>query len=126
MSKLAEMSRDEEREFWGTHSSADYWNEMESVELVRGPRPKNRCATCGNIMVSRYVDVELAGGRVVLRGVRQLHCREEHETHLAPEAQRVVDAIEAVLRLAPNVVGVGQRFAMVKTKPSGVQICHSS
>lgn len=97
MAKLPEMSRKEEQELWETQSSADYadilpWDDMEPVELVTGPRPDNRCVTCGEIMLSRYVDVELAGGRVVLRGLRQLYRHKGHETRLASEAQRVVDA----------------------------------
>jgi hypothetical protein len=112
MAGLHEMSRKEERKFWETQSSADYWDDMEPVELTTGPRPDNRCDTCGDVMLSRYVDVELAGGRVVLRGVRQLYCRQGHETRLSPEAKRVVDAIEAVLRLALNVIGAEHRFEM--------------
>jgi hypothetical protein len=60
-------------------------------------------------MLSRYVDVDLAGGRAQLRQVRQLYCPDGHESHLAPEAQRLADAVEAVLRLTLVPIGAGQR-----------------
>ena len=60
-------------------------------------------------MLSRYVDVDLAGGRAQLRQVRQLYCPDGHESRLAPEAQRLADAVEAVLRLTLVPVGAGQR-----------------
>jgi hypothetical protein len=60
-------------------------------------------------MLSRYVAIDLAGGRAQLRQVRQLYCPAGHESRLAPEAQRLADAEEAVLRLSVVPVGTGQR-----------------
>jgi len=99
MTNIPEMSRSEEAEFWKTHDATDYLDEMEPVTVIRGPRPRNRCSVCDRVMLSRYVDVDLAGGRVQLRRLRQLYCPVGYESRLAPEAQRLVDAIEAVLRL---------------------------
>lgn len=100
MVKRADMTREEEAAFWETHDSADYWDESEPVEVELGPRPDNRCPVCGGVLLSRYRDVEIAGGQVVLREVRELYCREGHEVRLAPEAQRLAKALEAVLQLA--------------------------
>jgi len=60
-------------------------------------------------MLSRYVDIDLAGGRAQLRQVRQLFCRAGHESRLAPDAQCLADAVEAVLRLTLVPVGAWQR-----------------
>ncbi len=103
MAKIATMTRGEEAEFWKTHDATDYLDDSEPVEVETGPRPQNRCLICSDVLLSRYVDVELAGGRAVLRGLRELYCRQGHEVRLAPEAQRIADAIEAVLGLAPEL-----------------------
>ncbi len=100
MSKIPKMTRRQEGEFWKTHDATDYLDEMAPVEVTVGPRPQNKCNVCRKIMLSRDVDVNLAAGKVQLRQLRQLYCPDEHETRLADEAQRLVDAIEAVLRLA--------------------------
>jgi hypothetical protein len=102
MAKIPTMTREEEAEFWKTHDATDYLDDSEPVEVETGPRPRNRCLVCSDVLLSRYVDVELAGERAVLRGLRELYCRQGHEIRLAPEAQRIVDAIEAVLGLAPE------------------------
>ena len=54
-----------------------------------------------------YVNVETSLGRAIIRDLRELYCPDEHESRLSPEAQRLVDAIEAVLRLASST-----RFAV--------------
>jgi len=52
MVKLPEMTREEEAEFWKTHSAADYWDDMEEVDLKVHPRVKSprdlsrRCPVC--------------------------------------------------------------------------------
>jgi hypothetical protein len=101
MKKIPEMTRTEEHEFWKTHSAADYLEEMEPVTVVTGSRPQNRCGECKETLLSRFIDVELKGGRGQLRGLRQLYCPNGHEARLAPEAQRLVTAIESVLSLSP-------------------------
>ncbi len=100
MAKIPEMTQTQEGQFWETHDATDYLDEMVAVEVTAGPRPQNKCSVCGKVMLSREVDVNLASGQVQLRQLRQLYCPNEHETRLADEAQRLVDAIEAVLRLA--------------------------
>jgi hypothetical protein len=109
MTRIPEMTRAQEAKFWETHDATDYLDEMESVTVTVGPHPRNRCSVCSQVMLSRYVDIDLAGGRAQLRQVRQLYCPAEHESRLAPEAQRLADAIEAVLRLTLVPVGAGQR-----------------
>lgn len=99
MKTIPQMMRVEEGKFWETHEATDYLDEMESVTVTVGPRPRNRCSACGRTMLSRYVNVDIADGRAQLRGLRELYCPDGHETHLAPEADRLVRAIESVLRL---------------------------
>jgi hypothetical protein len=96
------MSRAEEAEFWKTHDATDFLDDLEPIVASRGPRPKHRCAHCDKLLLSRYVNVEVASGRAVMRNLRELYCPDSHETHLAPEAQRLIEAIEAVLRLVPQ------------------------
>ena len=102
MSKLPDMSREQEAEFWKTHDSTDFLENYEAVTVTRGKRPEQKCAHCGKRLLSRYVDVEVASGWVVMRQLRELYCPDAHESRLTPEAQRLVDAIEAVLRLVPQ------------------------
>jgi len=107
MTSIPEMTRAQEGEFWATHDATDYLDEMEPVAVTVGPRPRNHCSVCGRVLLSRYVDVDLAGGLAQLRRLRQLYCPDGHESRLAPEAQRLADAVEAVLRL--TLVPVGAR-----------------
>ncbi len=102
MAGIPKMTREEEAKFWSTHNATDYLDGSEPMEVEMGPPPRNHCLVCGDVLLSRYVDVEVAGGRAVLRGLRGLYCRKGHETRLAPEAQRIVDAVEAVLGLVPG------------------------
>ncbi len=100
MATIPQMTRAQEGKFWETHDAADYLDEMEHVTAATGPRPQNRCSKCSRTLLSRYMDIDLADGQVQLRKLRQLYCPEGHETRLSPEAQRLADAIEAVLRLS--------------------------
>ena len=109
MTTIPRMTRAQEARFWETRDATDYLDEMESVTVTVGPRPRNRCSVCSQVLLSRYVDMDLAGGRAQLRQLRQLYCPDGHESRLAPEAQRLVDAVEAVLRLSVVPVGSGQR-----------------
>ena len=99
MPKTPETTWIEEHEFWKTHDAIDYLDDMEPVPVNMGARPQNHCSVCGRLMLSNSVDMDWAGGRAQLRDLRQLYCPEGHETYLAREAQRLVDAIEAVVRL---------------------------
>lgn len=112
MDKLPTMSRVAESRFWDTHDATDYLDAMEPVAVTVGPRPCNRCPKCKKTLLARYVDVNLAGDRVQLRGLRQIYCPDGHVSRLAPEAQRLVDAIEAVMRLTWVPVGAGQMQAV--------------
>jgi hypothetical protein len=102
MSKLPDMSREEEAEFWKTHDATDFFADYEPTTMSRGKRPKHKCTNCGKRLLSHYVDVEVASGWVVMRQMRELYCPDSHESRLAPESQRLVDAIAAVVRLAPQ------------------------
>jgi hypothetical protein len=109
MSSIPEMTRVWEAKFWETHDATDYLDETEPVAVTLGPPPRHRCAVCGQVLLSRYVNIDVAGGRAQLRELRQLYCLAGHDIHLAPEAQRLTEAIEAVLRLTLVPVGAGQR-----------------
>ncbi len=109
MTSVPKMTRAKEAKFWETHDATDYLDEMEPVTMTVGPRPQNRCSVCGRVLLSRYVDINLAGGRAQLRQLRQLYCPAGHASCLAPEAQRLADAVEAVLRLTLVSVGAEQR-----------------
>jgi hypothetical protein len=112
MAEIPKMTRGEEAEFWKTHDATDYLDASEPIEVEMGPLSRNRCLDCGDVLLSRYVDVQVVGGRAVLRGLRELYCRQGHETRLAPEAQRIVDAIEAVLGLVPEFARPVDRLKM--------------
>ena len=114
---IPEMTRAQEARFWETHDATDYLDEMEPVTVTVGPRPQNRCSVCDQVLLSRYVDIDLAGGRAQLRGLRQLYCPAGHETRLAPKAQRLADAVEAVLRLTLVPVGARQRSQAAEMTP---------
>lgn len=100
--KLPKMTREEEAQFWDEHDATDYLEEFEPGALTRGPKQSNRCSQCQKILLSRYIDVEIGKGQVIVRHVRELYCPDSHEKRLAPEAQMLVDALEAVVRLAPQ------------------------
>jgi len=102
LNKLPEMTREEEAGFWVDHDATDYLDEFKPVALARGPKPTNLCSQCQKVLLSRYIDVEVGHGQVVVRNVRELHCPDAHEKRLAPEAQMLVEALEAVVRLAPR------------------------
>ena len=108
MNSIPEMTRAQEAKFWETHDATEYLDEMEPVTVVVGPRPQNHCSVCDQVLLSRYVDIDLAGGRAQLRRLRQLYCPAGHESRLAPEAQRLANAIEAVLCLTLVPVSAGQ------------------
>ncbi len=97
-------TRKEAAEFWDTHSSADYWDELEEVELKLDPsikKPRDlspRCPLDDKILVSRYIDMHLAEGRVRLEKLEELYCRQGHYARLAPEAEQLVREIEATLK----------------------------
>ena len=96
-------TEEEEAEFWDTHDSTEYvdWDEAEVLEpdpAVKSPRDLSpRCPVCDDVLLSRYMDVEVAGGRATLHGLRELYCQEGHITRLAPEAEELVKAVEAVI-----------------------------
>ena len=95
------MTRAQEAKFWETHDATDYLDEMEPVTVTAGPRPRNRCSVCSQVMLSRYVDIDLAGGRAQLRQLRQLYCPAGHESRLAPEAQRLAEIFHGLSESRP-------------------------
>ncbi|MBM4458834.1 MAG: hypothetical protein FJ011_13865 [Chloroflexi bacterium] len=105
MAKIPEMTREEEAEFWKTHSSVDYLDDMEPVEVEFHPNIKNsrdlsrRCPVCDDVLLFRYANRDAAGGRVTLHRLMEFYCRQGHGVWLAPEAAKELRAIEAVLDL---------------------------
>jgi hypothetical protein len=105
MAKLPEMTREEEAEFWKTHSAADYWEDMEEVDLrvhpsVKSPRDlSRRCPVCDDVLLFRYRDREAAGGRATFHHLMEFYCRQGHGVWLSTKVAKEVRAIEAVLAL---------------------------
>ena len=70
-------SREEEAAFWDNLDTADYmpaadddrWITLEWTER------DDRCRRCGGGMDTRHTDLQIAGGRVVLRGAPIYVCR---------------------------------------------------
>jgi hypothetical protein len=91
----------EEAEFWDTHDTTEYEFEEEGILEVaahitspQGLSP--RCPKDKKILLTRYVDVEIAGGRLILRHVRELYCREGHYATYPPEVEQDIRVHEAV------------------------------
>ncbi|NUM45470.1 MAG: hypothetical protein HUU38_12265 [Anaerolineales bacterium] len=96
------MTREEETQYWETHDSTDYLEAFEPVTFARAPKPNLHCSQCQKIFLSRYIDVEISNGQVVVRHIRELYCPDSHEKRLSLEAQMLVNALEAVVKLAPQ------------------------
>jgi hypothetical protein len=99
------MTREEEAEFWKTHSAADYWEDMEEVDLrvhpsVKSPRDlSRRCPVCDDVLLFRYRDRDAADGRVTFHRLMEFYCRQGHGVWLSTKVAKEVRAIEAVLAL---------------------------
>ncbi|MBI3761505.1 MAG: hypothetical protein HY260_06540 [Chloroflexi bacterium] len=92
-------SEKEEADFWASHDTTEYvdWNTAEVIAPGTF-LPSPHCSIDGSLLLSRYVDLEVAHGTVVVRNLRQLYCRHGHprETRLAPEAEERVRIFEAL------------------------------
>lgn len=91
----------EEAEFWDTHDSTEYEFEEEGIlevaPHIKSPRDLSpRCPEDDKVLLTRYIDLEIAGGRMVLRRVPQLYCRDGHYTALLPKVEMEVRVLEAV------------------------------
>ncbi len=102
---------EEEVEFWESHSTADYWDDMEKVEfevdlhrnllhpkLVFLSDQPTQCPRCHNDLEETVIQhVTLHDGRlVIIRDVPALRCRvNTHEYML----EKTLDQIEQVLNL---------------------------
>lgn len=104
MAKIPEMTREQEAEFWKTHSSIDYLDDMEPVEVQFHPDIKSsrdlsrRCPVCDDVLLLRHLDRDTKDRQVTMH-LRQFYCRKGHYEQLAPESEKLARAIEAVLDL---------------------------
>ena len=105
LKEIPEFESDEEEiEFWDTHDTTEYldWDQAEWVEpdpSIKSPRDLSpRCSVCDDVLLSRYVDLDVAGGRATLHNLRQLYCRQGHTVKLAPEAEKTVRKVETALQ----------------------------
>jgi hypothetical protein len=104
-------SREEAAEFWDTHSSADYWDQLEEVELIVDPSIKSprdlspRCPHHKNqVLYTRWRNVVVANGFATLNRMRELYCPRGDYTRLAPESQALVKKAEdALKRVQPKL-----------------------
>ncbi len=51
------------------------------------------------MLLFRYVDRDTSTGQATLHHLMEFYCRQGHVAYLAPEAEKLVRAIEAVLAL---------------------------
>jgi len=98
-------TRREAAEFWDTHSSADYWDQFEEVELklhpsVKSPRDLSpRCPRHkSQVLYTRWRTIVIADGFASLHRVRELYCPRGDYTRLAPETEALVKKAEAALK----------------------------
>jgi len=116
MAKLPKMTREEEAEFWKTHDTTEYWDDMEDVDLKVHPRIKSprdlsrRCPVCDDRLLFRYLDRDAGGGQVTMH-LRQFYCSKGHYEELASESEKLARAIEAVLDL--RAYGPAQAMELV-------------
>ena len=101
-------SREEEAAFWDNLDTADYmpaadddrWITLEWTER------DDRCRRCGGGMDTRHTDLQIAGGRVVLRGAPIYVCRTPGcgNTQLPAAVAGIVTQIESLVDelLAPQ------------------------
>lgn len=96
-------SAEEEAQFWDTVDTTEFLDEFEEVvveldESVKSPRDLSpRCPKCGEVLLSRYVDRDAAGGLVTVHRVRELYCPQGHHTELAEESRELIAAVEDAL-----------------------------
>lgn len=60
-------------EFWNTHSVADYWDELEKVELIWDPA-EDTCPRCGGQMEARVATLSLFGNKMSVNHVKGFRC----------------------------------------------------
>jgi len=98
-------TREEAAEYWATHDTTDYWDDMEPVEVefdprIKGPRDlSRRCPVCEDVLLFRYADRDVSGGQITLHHLREFYCRQGHGVWLDSGAEKLVRAIEAVSAL---------------------------
>ena len=98
-------TREEAADFWDTHSSIDYLDDLEEVELQVHPSVKSphdlspRCPHHKNqVLYSRRRNLVIADGFATLNHVRELYCPRGDYTRLAPETQAILKRAEAALK----------------------------
>lgn len=90
----------EEADFWASHDSTEYLDWDRGEWVVQAPLVRSsRCPVCGQVLLSRYVDVDVAGGRVTLHKMRELYCPQEHVVRLAPESEELIKRLSAFLEI---------------------------
>lgn len=67
------QTKEEEAEFWDTHSLADYWDELEDEEMSFKLQ-EDACPRCGGQMSLKRFDLNLAGGRLMLQQIEVYFC----------------------------------------------------
>lgn len=90
----------EAAEFWDTHDTTEYFEDMDDVELSvgreKGQSLSPRCIHCGSMLLSRRIDLDVLDGRITLHDLCQLYCAKCGKTQeLAPEAEALVEAVTA-------------------------------
>ncbi|MBI4785866.1 MAG: hypothetical protein HY782_02335 [Chloroflexi bacterium] len=109
MKRIPKFSTEQEEiEFWDTHDSTEYIDWDKAARLrphpsVKSPRDLSpRCPKDGKVLLSRWVDYDIADGEATLHGVRELYCQRGHYKRLARESEQRVKAVESFLRRIEN------------------------
>ena len=94
-------SREEEAAFWDNLDTADYMPDADDDRWItlEWTERENRCRRCGGGMDTRPTDLQVAAGRVVLRGAPLYVCRTPGcgHTQLPAAVAGIITQIEALV-----------------------------
>ena len=90
-------SEEEMAEFWDTHSIADYWEDLEEVELLWDPA-EDTCPRCGGKMETRLVSISLFGNKLSVNRLKGFHCPRCHVFRPSSEAVEEIGRLEKKIR----------------------------
>ncbi len=90
-------SREEEADWWDNVDTSEIMEKGESVELIF-TKPRVCCKNCGSAMRSRHTNIDLLGGKIVVRKVKQYRCPRCGHVKLSQEGATEVKKIEKALK----------------------------
>lgn len=97
-SEIPEFKSEEEMgEFWDTHSVADYWDELEEVELVWDPA-EDTCPRCGDKMEAKSATIGLFENKLSVNELKGFHCTRCRIFRISSEALVEISRLEKKIR----------------------------